>query len=304
MELIKFENQDYQHLGGITLALGEFDGLHLAHQKLINETIKYARENNLKAAVLTFDPHPDFVLKKRPYQGYITPLTEKAKTLAALGIDYLIVVNFTEEFASLLPEEFENNVLGKFDIRKIFIGFDYRYGAKGRGNSESLKAKYPVYVLERIDYNNKKMGSEGIRELLTHGRIQEVTKLLGRYYNIVGKVVPGNKVGRKLGIRTANINLEEDYQYLKKGVYAVFVNIDSKRYFGVCNIGHNPTINYQKRPRLEVHILDYEKDLYGKYISIDFVEYLRPEIKFSDPESLVKQIEKDIINAKKILEEV
>ncbi len=303
MELINFDYQDYRNLGGLALAMGEFDGLHLAHQKLIAQAIDFARNNGLKSAVLTFDPHPDFVLKKRSYQGYITPLPEKVKTLEALGVDYLIIIDFTSEFASLMPEEFEDYVLGKLDIKKIFVGFDYRYGSKGLGNSLRLKEKYPTFVLDRIDFNNQKMGSEGVRELLRDGRVDIAALILGRYYNISGIVIPGNQVGRKIGIRTANISLEEDYYNLQIGVYAVIVYIDNKKYFGVCNIGHNPTINYLKRPRLEVHILDFQEDLYGKEISIDFVRFLRPEIKFSEIKELQKQIDNDIKEARKILEE-
>lgn len=303
MELIYFDYHDYHHLGGIALALGEFDGLHLAHQTLIGEAVKYAQENNLKTAVLSFDPHPDFVLKKRPYQGYITPLAEKAKALAKLGVDYLFVINFTISFASLSPEEFEKQVLDKLDIRKLFVGFDYRYGSKGKGNPERLKEIYPTFVLERITLNNQKIGSEEIRDLLASGKTEEAAKLLGRYYQISGKVVPGDGIGRKLGIRTANIALEADYQFLKNGVYAVFVTLSGMKFFGVCNIGHNPTVNYVERPRLEVHILNFEKDLYGSEITVDFVRFLRPEIKFSDSAALVAQIQKDINQAVQILEE-
>lgn len=303
MELIHFKNQNYHYLGGIALALGEFDGLHRAHQSLIGETVKYARENKLKAGVLTFEPHPDFVLKKRPYQGYITPLSEKVRAMAALGVDYLFVVNFTPEFARLSPEKFEREVLGRLDIRKIFVGFDYRYGLRGAGNPASLQEKYPVLVLDKIIHNEKKIGSSIIRSLLASGKTEEAAALLGRHYSITGRVIPGDGVGKKIGFPTANIEMAGDYHFLKEGVYAVIITVRGKKHAGVCNLGHNPTLNYVERPRLEVHILDFDEDIYGEEIAVDFVKYLRPEIKYSGPEALLMQIRKDIAQAAKILEE-
>lgn len=303
MELIHFQDLDYHHLGRLALALGEFDGLHIAHQRLIQEAVRFARENGLKSAALTFDPHPDFVLKKRPYQGYITPFSEKMKAMESLGLDYLIVVNFTSEFAGLAPEEFEKNVLSRFLIAKLFVGFDYRYGRRGAGTAERLKGIYPTRVMEEITFKDEKVGSTVIRGLLAEGRTEEAATLLGRFYSITGKVTPGEGVGRTIGYPTANIELAEDYHFLKKGVYAVYVTLGSEKFRGVCNLGHNPTLNYVERPRLEVHILDFNKNIYGREISVEFVRFLRPEIKYDNLADLAEQIKEDIAAAAKILEE-
>lgn len=302
MELIRFEiGKDY-NIGQIAIALGEFDGLHVAHQVLIKKAVNYAKDNNIKSAVFSFDPHPDFVLKKRTNHGYITPMTEKMDRLEKLGVDYFVVLPFTLEFSRLDPIEFINDYLNSFAIRKIVVGFDYRFGFKGKGNTDLLKEHFNVEVVEKIELDNLKIGSNEIREFLMKGDLDTVKSMLGRYYNITGNVITGNKVGRTFGIRTANIQIEEHYQTIRKGVYAVFVNFNGDRYFGVCNIGNNPTINYVKIPRLEVHILDFNKEIYEKEISVDFVKFLRDEFKFDTVEEMVVQINKDIENAKEILE--
>lgn len=302
MELIRFDNKLTYNLGKLAVALGEFDGLHIAHQELINNVVSYAKVNNIKSAVISFDPHPDFVLKKRVDQGYITPLKVKIEKLKELGVDYFILVPFTLEFASLSPIDFIQNYLQKLEIELIVVGFDYKFGYRGSGNPETLKKYYNVIVIDRIELANEKIGSNEIRKFLIDGDMDSVKKMLGRYYNITGKVVGGNKIGRTLGIRTANIEIEEQYQIIRKGVYAVYVNIAGVKYLGVCNIGNNPTINYVSIPRLEVHILDFNQDIYDQTISVVFIKFIRDEVKFSSIEEMVNQINQDIINAKQILE--
>jgi riboflavin kinase/FMN adenylyltransferase len=302
MELIKFKLGEKYNLGKLAVALGEFDGLHIAHQELIKKAINYAKANNIKSAVVSFDPHPDYVLKKRFDQGYITPMKAKAEKLEELGVDYFIVIPFTIELAKLSPNDFINNYLKAFEIEKVVVGFDFRFGHRGSGNSDTLREHFKVEVVERITLHDEKIGSNEIRDYLIQGEMEKVKNMLGRYYNITGKVVSGNQVGRTLGIRTANIQIEERYQVLRKGVYAVYVSFNNKRYFGVCNIGNNPTINYVSIPRLEVHILDFNQEIYDEVISVDFVKFLRDEEKFASVEAMIAQINQDIINTKAILE--
>lgn len=302
MELIHFDIKKKYELGPIAIALGEFDGLHLAHQELIKKAINYSKENNMKSAVFSFFPHPDFVLNKRSNRGYITPIKVKAEKLESLGVDYFVLIPFTIEFAALSPISFINDYLKVFDIREIVVGFDYKFGHRGSGNANLLSEHFNVEVVEKIELDHQKIGSNEIREFLLAGKMQSVYNMLGRYYNITGKVTTGNQVGRKLGIRTANIEIDEHYQVLRKGVYAVRVNFNGKVYNGVCNIGHNPTINYVSIPRLEVHILDFDQEIYDKEISVDFVYFLRDEEKFASVEEMIKQINQDIINTKEILE--
>lgn len=301
MELIYFSKLKKINYGPLAVALGEFDGLHLAHQELIKKAINYSKEKGIKSAVISFDPHPDFVLKKRVNKGYLTPLKDKQAFLEKLGVDYFIIIPFTVELASLSPEAFIKDYLNVFQIEKLIVGFDYKFGFRGSGNPELLKKHFNLEVVERIEYNKQKIGSNEIREHLIKGEIKEVTALMGRYYNITGKVVMGNKVGRTIGIRTANVEIEEEYQILKKGVYAVYVYFGNNKYRGICNIGNNPTINYVKIPRLEVHIFDFDQEIYDQEISVDFVEFIRPEVKFRTAKVMVERIGVDIAKAKEIL---
>ncbi|NLD26502.1 MAG: hypothetical protein GX661_03990, partial [Acholeplasmataceae bacterium] len=161
----------------------------------------------------------------------------------------------------------------------------------------------PVYVLDKVEYNKEKMGSEEIRTLLLSGDVSEVAKILGRFYTVTGEVVPGDQIGRKIGYRTANIDMKEDFQLIRNGVYLVNVCLNDKKYLGVANYGNNPTLNYCEKPRLEAHILDFQGDLYGQQISLEFQEFLRPEAKYQNPEELKKQIENDIATIRKGMRE-
>lgn len=301
MDVINFVFEKDYRLPKLVIALGQFDGIHLAHLTIIKKVIKEAKDLNVKSAIITFYPHPDFVLGKRKEEGYLTPLEDKIELFRSLGLNYLIVLNFTKELGNMEPRDFEQNVLAKFDIEKIIVGFDYRYGRFGKGNVESLRKIYNVTIIKEILFENEKMGSTQVRKYLIEGNTNKVKKILGRYYNIVGVVQPGSKIGTKLGYKTANILLSSSYYELKHGVYAVFVVIDKKRYFGVANVGYNPTLNIQDKARIEVHVLDFDNSLYGKSISIDFVFYIRLEKKFLNKEALQNQIQKDIAKAKQIL---
>lgn len=303
MEIIHFSSDHTFDLGPLVVALGEFDGLHVAHQALIQKTIDLSKSIGAKSAVLTFDPHPDFILKRRSYLGYLTPLNVKIQILENLGVDYLIIVPFTLELSQLSPAEFENQILRHLEIVHLIVGFDFRYGFKGAGNAALLAKNYSLTVIERINFENQKVGSNAVRDLLLEGRMEEAAKMLGRYYNITGVVERGNQVGRRIGFRTANITLSEEYQLLKKGVYGVYVTLNGKKYLGVCNIGNNPTLNFVKRPRLEVHILDFNSMIYDQVLSVDFVVFLREEIQFDSVEALVAQIRHDIENTIQLLGE-
>ena len=294
MELIKFDLKKKYSLPPLVAALGHFDGLHLAHQQLIAKTIGLAKSEDASSAVITFDPHPDYVLKKRQPVGYLTPLTDKAEALKTMGIDYLIVVPFTIEISRLASDDFETAVLDKFNIRKIVIGFDYRYGFQGRGNAETLKRKYSVFVLEAITYRNEKMGSNAVRQMLMTGHMEAVREVLGKYYQITGKVVSGRRVGRTYGIRTANVDIPADYQPLKIGVYAVIVTVCAVRYRGVANYGMKPTFKPTGAAKLEVHIIDFSEMIYNEEITVEFIRYLREERPFPDVAALAAQIRADI----------
>ncbi|MDD3382531.1 MAG: bifunctional riboflavin kinase/FAD synthetase [Bacilli bacterium] len=298
MELINIDYKGLSFDKKIILAAGQFDGLHIAHLEIIKKTIENANINKCNSAIMTFDPHPDYFLNKREKLGYITPLNKKISLLESLGIDYLIVIKFDQNLCSMSFQDFEKNILNKLNIIKIVAGFDFRYGYKGLGNVDTLKKQYEIDVIDEIKYNGVKLGSNLIRDFLEQGNVKEVYKLLGRYYSIKGIVETGNKIGQTLGIRTANITLKDDYYILKTGVYGVYIDVRGKEYVGVCNIGNNPTLNYSERRKLEVHIFDFDQDIYNVEIIVKFVYYLREEKKFDSKEKLILEVNKDIQNVK------
>ncbi|HPX85008.1 MAG TPA: riboflavin biosynthesis protein RibF [Bacilli bacterium] len=303
MEIINFDANERYLVGDLALAIGEFDGLHIAHQTLIQKMIEKANDLGLKKAILTFDPHPDFILRKKYYSGYLTPLNEKITMLEKMGVDLLIIVPFTKAFSLLKHYEFADLVLRKFSISHLVVGFDFHYGYKGLGNASMLAKLYPTTIIPQITKDGEKISSNVIREYLKNGQLEQANAMLGRCFNVIGKVEVGNQIGQKIGIRTANIFLKDEYQLLKKGVYAVYVDFNDQRWQGVCNIGNNPTLNYISRARLEVHILDFEKMIYNQILSVHFVKYLRGEKKFKNVQTLIEQIQKDIVATKKLLGE-
>lgn len=273
--------------------IGQFDGLHIGHMKLIEAAKQKADELKMKTALITFDPHPDYVLKKRENLGYLTPLDEKERLIAQIGIDVMVVIEFTVKLSRLSPQKFYKKFLSH--VAYIYAGTDYRYGHYGEGTIETLKKLHPhVEAVEVLKFHNEKVSSNDIRELIMAGKVDEIYTFLHRYYNITGTVRHGDKIGRTIGVRTANIDLLGDYQIIKSGVYAVRVAIQGKNYLGVCNIGHNPTLNFTKDQRLEVHLIDFEGDLYDQVLSIDFLKWLRDEILYPNRDDLIAQIKIDI----------
>lgn len=281
----------------IVAALGQFDGLHEAHRVLINQAIYLAKDYGFNSAVITFEPHPDIILKKQITSTYLTPLDAKIKVLSHLGINYLIIIDFNEKIAKLSHDLFIKNFLVPLGVKDVIVGYDFRYGYRGEGNIHTITIDsgnlIETHVVDEIKYHNQKLGSTLIRKLLEEGKVEEVKMILGRYYEVIGLVVEGNQLGRKIGFPTANLALREDFAYVKSGVYGVIVDVHRKKYLGICNLGYNPSFNLQAIRRFEVHILDFEGDLYYQEIQIQFVIRLRDEMKFISKDMFIKQIQKD-----------
>lgn len=285
------------------MALGYFDGVHRGHQAVILEAKKQADENGLSSAVMTFDPHPSVVLGKnqKPIQ-YITPLAEKIKILEEMGIDYLFIVHFTGEFANLLPQEFIDQYVIGLNVKYVVAGFDFTYGRMGKGTMETLpfhsREQFSYSVVPKYTTGDEKVSSTRIRNLLMDGRTDELPALLGRFFSISGKVIHGDKRGRTIGFPTANIDVNDEYIMPPLGVYAVKMKLDRAWYQGVCNVGYKPTFNKEAlKISVEVYLFDFDQDIYGKEVTIEWHLYLRKEQKFSGIEELVTQIEKDKQNA-------
>lgn len=284
----------------LVVALGYFDGVHRGHQKVILTAKEIAKQRNIQSAVMTFDPHPSVILKKDvKHIEYITPLNEKAAFIESLGIDILFVVEFTETFASLLPQQFVDQYIIGLNIQHVVAGFDFTYGRLGKGTMETLpfhsREQFTQTVIEKQMDVDRKISSTLIRNVLRSGDVQYAAKLLGRPHQVRGRVVHGEKRGRKIGFPTANIEVNDNYLIPPTGVYAVSVIIDQQEYFGVCNIGYKPTFHAEKgnKPNIEVHIFQFDKRIYDKELTIQWFKRIRSEQKFNSVEELIQQIHQD-----------
>lgn len=288
----------------MTIGLGFFDGVHLGHQKVINTVREIAEEKGVKSAIMTFDPHPSVVLQKNvKHVEYITPIKEKARLIEELNIDYLFVVHFTKEFAGLLPEEFVEQYLIGLNVVHVVAGFDYSYGKMGKGTMETLpthsQGKFEVTVVPKLTLENEKISSTLIRHLIKEGQLDRLPAYLGRFYTTSGIVIHGDKRGRTIGFPTANTDVDDAFFVPPIGVYSVRILVNGVWHEGVCNLGYKPTFKEEQEPKpsIEVHIFNFDEDIYGQEVVIEWHNRIRSEKKFSGIEELVQQIEKDKENA-------
>ncbi len=291
------------------ITIGNFDGVHIGHQALFHHTIEKARSIDGTSIAMTFNPHPAKVLGHSQAPPLITPIEQKLELIARTGLDVLICVPFTREFAEISPRAFVEDLLVKrIGMKAIVVGEDYSYGSRRRGNLETLRKDavsfgFEVLLVPGIQYDAPDTGrisSTRIRELVMAGNLMAAQKLLGRHYQVRGDVVTGrNRGGKLLGFPTANIHLQDEL-CPKAGVYAVIVECLGNKYKGVANIGFSPTFN-DHLYTLEVHIIGFNRDIYGEKIRVDFIKRIRDEVKFSDLHQLSTQIEKDVQTARGML---
>ncbi|WP_050181406.1 bifunctional riboflavin kinase/FAD synthetase [Domibacillus robiginosus] len=284
----------------MALALGFFDGVHKGHQQVIAAAKKTADQYGWKSAVMTFDPHPSVVLgRKHKHIRHITPLEEKKRLIAELGVDYLFVVRFTSDFAALEPQQFVDQYIIGLNVKHVTAGFDYTYGRLGKGTMETLmfhsRGLFTFTSVNKLEFEEEKVSSTKVRELLSEGLVRDASDLLGRPYRMHGTVIHGDKRGRKMGFPTANIEPDDDYFLPRTGVYAVKIRVKNKWHEGVCNVGFRPTFKSPDKPVLsiEVHIFQYKGDIYGEEVEVDWFIRLRGEQKFNGIEELAAQIERD-----------
>ncbi|MDQ0161780.1 bifunctional riboflavin kinase/FAD synthetase [Aeribacillus alveayuensis] len=284
----------------MAMALGYFDGVHKGHQKVILTAKELAKSQNLRSAVMTFDPHPSVVLRKDiDHMEYITPLRDKEKLIQELGIDLLFVVNFSQSFASLLPQEFVDQYIIGLHVKHVVAGFDFTYGRLGKGTMETLpfhsRQAFSQTIVEKQTDHDRKISSTLIRNVIRSGDVQYAMSLLGRPHQVTGKVVHGEKRGRLIGFPTANIDVFVEYLIPPTGVYAVSVVINEKEYFGVANIGYKPTFHQEKneKPHIEVHIFNFNQKIYNEVVTVKWFKRIRSEQKFHHVEQLIEQINKD-----------
>jgi riboflavin kinase/FMN adenylyltransferase len=295
--------RDLEHLnaevtGDIAVTMGNFDGVHLGHQDLINQIRK--RSNSSKLLVITFRPHPIFVLRPDKDIHLIQTYDDKLKQLDKKGVDYILELNFDDSLRVLSGEEFLNQIILQIkNIQCFFMGFDFSIGDKETGTKDFVKEKLqehsiPCYECEPFMISGKRISSSLIRDVILSGDVKAAESYLGRNWIISGDVVHGKKVGRGLGFPTANLRLDEQLYLPKLGVYVVDVNYNDKKYRGVLNIGKNPTIDSDEKIKVECHILEFNEVIYDQNIEVLFLARIRDEQKFENRDELIKKINEDI----------
>lgn len=289
---------------------GTFDGVHFGHQKILKKIVKTAKELNGKSVVLTFWPHPRFVLfPEEKTLKLLTTFEEKAKLLEEVGIDYLVKVEFTKSFSQLSSETFIQNMLvEQLKTKKLIIGYDHRFGKNRSGSFEYLKENSDRYGFEveeipRQDIDDVGVSSTKIRQALFHGEVDLAAGYLGRPYSLLGTVVRGKQIGTELGFPTANIHIEEDFKLIPKdGAYAVRTKVNGQWHKAMLNVGIRPTVGGLHRV-IETHLFDFDQQIYEQQIQIEFIKHLRDEKKFDSLEDLKAQLQKDKVSSLALLKE-
>ncbi len=298
-ELIHLENIEREANSVVTV--GTFDGVHEGHRTLMETVVKKAKSRNARSVVITFDPHPrDIISPGSDGIKMLTTLTERKEILESIGIDEMVVIPFNRDFSLLTSEEFiKNIVFEKIGVSEFVIGYDHHFGRDRSGTIETVKRlgeelNFDSYVVSKREMGDVTISSTAIRkELQDNGNVEQAAKLLGRDYILNGLVTHGDERGRKIGFRTANLKPEHPNKAIpKNGVYVVKVRVSGVWYGGMMNIGVRPTFEDDGRT-LEVHIFDFEKEIYGKTIQVRFLKRLRAEQKFDGIEELRNQLIKD-----------
>ena len=279
-----------ERFDALSLCLGYFDGVHKGHQTLI----KYARKNaKYILGLLTFSkPISTFVDNGKNVE-VLTSLDDRFKIISKLGVDYYFVTQIDKEFTKLSDDEFIE-IKKKMHVKEIFVGSDFRYGAKALGTISKLKDYFDVYVIGLENDNGEKISTQGIIKLIQNGEIEKANDLLGHNYNIVGSLVSGNHIGTRIGFPTLNLKLSDNYLLPKYGVYKTICYIDNVPHVSITNVGVKPTVGEGNKPGIEIHLKDFKGEVKCDVINVDFLKFIRPEQKFFNIEELKKQISKDV----------
>lgn len=308
MILIRNLNQINHQLPKLALTIGNFDGVHLAHQKIIEKTQEIARKNNLSSALLSFEPHPILFLNKNKNDFHhdfrITNLANKINLLKKYNLDYLIILPFNNNLSSIKANNFVEDILiNKFNVKSLIVGYDFTFGKGREGNFKTLENYNfdlheinPIKIFDK-NHNAITISSSLARQYLKNGEIKSLNQILGHNFAIDGIVVEGKKIARELGFKTANINHKINLIKPKFGVYKTrsFIYDENKFYNSITNFGIKPTFdNSVLKPLFETHLLDFSKNLYHKKIRVEFLDFIRDEKKFSSIEELKKQIKIDV----------
>lgn len=298
-------DSDLKEIKKPILTLGNFDGLHIGHRRVIEKVVERARRFGAPSVVYTFDPHPLKVVAPEKSPPLLIDIDEKIRLVDETGADWLILAEFTKAFAATHPRQFVESVLvDALSVREVWVGHDFSFGTGRSGTVEYLKELgnefgFKVFLVPAYKRRNEVVSSSLIRAYVRDGEVKKAAALLGRLYSIKGRVVRGKDMGKEIGFPTANLDIESEL-VPKDGVYAAFAMLDGQEREAVLNIGVAPTFGGKARA-IEVHILDFMGDIYGKKVEVRFAERLRDEAAFLSREALVKAIKKDVNRARKIL---
>jgi riboflavin kinase/FMN adenylyltransferase len=292
------------------LTMGMFDGVHKGHLALLSLLVKKAKETGGESVVLTFWPHPRVVLGQDPQKlQLLTTLDEKTRLLSEAGIDHIIVLPFTREFANLTAPEFiKKYLVDKIGVNHLLVGYNHRFGHGGITQSElkqlAEQHQFEIDSFGPVTIAGVKPSSTAIRQYIVDGDVREASRLLGRFYSLKGQITGGKRIGRQLGFPTANIQMDDPLKLIPHdGVYACQVHLLGKSYGGMLNVGGRPTIEGENGERsLEVHIFDFHKDVYTEEITVEFIKRTRPEIKFPNLQALKERLRNDEAEVREVLQ--
>lgn len=306
MEILRSIPELSQWQGPLFLAIGVFDGVHRGHQAVISTSADHARAANGTPVVVTFDPHPEKVLRLQSAPHLLSATQHKVALIQALGVRHLLIINFDKQFAATEPEDFVRQLVAHSKpLREICVGHEWSFGKNRRGNLEFLKslgAKMAFHVIgvPPVKTNDEVVSSTAIRQAIERGDFARAAAMLGREYTVLGTVVRGDSLGKKIGFPTANLSAHSE-QFPPNGVYAAVARLVDGMHCGVVNLGVRPTVTNGKSERvLEVHLFDFDRDIYGRDVEIRFVKFLRPETKFASVDALVAQIRRDVDQAREL----
>lgn len=287
------------------LTVGTFDGIHRGHQHLVRQLVQRARDTGRLSAALTFHPHPRAILQPESPPRYLSSPEERAALLGEMGVDLLVQLPFTPDLAATSAAELIRNLIGALRMTELWVGAGFSMGRGREGTTDQLRALagemgFALRIIEPLLEEGEPISSTRIRNLLMEGRVREAERLLGRPYTLSGTVSAGAHRGRSLGFRTANLPVDPTRAVPRDGVYVVRAVTADGRRGGVANIGVRPSFDSGERV-LEVHVFDYAGDLYGRWMAVEFLEWLRPELRFNSPAELVAQIARDVAEARAML---
>ena len=292
--------------GPVFLAIGVFDGVHRGHQAVVSTSADHARTANGTPVVVTFDPHPEKVLRPEVAPHLLSATEHKVALIRALGVEHLLIITFDKQFAATEPDDFVQKLVAHSKpLREICVGHEWSFGKNRRGNLDLLKRlganlNFDVVGIPPVKINGAVVSSTAIREAIEKGDLTKAAEMLGREYTILGTVTRGDNLGKKIGFPTANLSAHSE-QFPPNGVYAAEARIDGELHRGVINLGIRPTVSSGKSERvLEIHLFDFNRDIYGRDVEVRFLKFLRPEKKFENLDALVQQIRQDVEQAQQL----